>query len=172
MTQDGTYPPVHFAEKGRPLKYTPKALAEKFLEYLKWAERNPIEIKTSVDSVSTKGETYGSTTTEQKPRLISIGGFLVYIGATRFWWSELDRSKRDFSNVKAIIREYCEEYQKEMASAGVFNGNIISRLLGLADKKQIEGGEKPINLELADPAALAGLKHALETGAQPRKQEE
>ena len=40
--------------------------------------------------------------------------------------------------VKDLIREFCEAYQKEMAAAGIFNSNIISRLLGLVDKQQQE----------------------------------
>ena len=54
------------------------------------------------------------------------------------------RGKRgeEFSRVKSSIRTYCEDYQKEMASAEIFNANIISRLLGLADKQMVKNEEK------------------------------
>lgn len=138
MANENLYPPVRFPERGRPLKYTPKRLQEKFVEYVKWCKDNPIVIGTEIKNTSVEGIKYGATTEERKPRLVSIGGFLVYIGATRRWWGELDDSKQDYSAVKDLIREFCESYQKEMAAAGIFNGNIISRLLGLVDKQQQE----------------------------------
>lgn len=130
---------------GRPLKFKPEELIEKFREYVTWAKKHPIEIVRKVTSKTTKGDTYGSDTEEKKPRRLSIGGFLVFIGADRNWWNHLDEGKRgeDFLRVKTLIREYCESYQKEMAAAEIFNAQIISRLLGLADKKDItSGGEK------------------------------
>lgn len=168
MANENLYPPVHFPVMGRPLKYTPAKLQEKFVEYVQWCKDNPIVLGTKVSNTSVEGIPYGSVTTEEKPRLVSIGGFLVYIGATRSWWGELDRAKQDFSAVKDLIRGFCEEYQKEMAAANIFNANIISRLLGLADKQQVEA-TAPINLSLESPKALEGLKAALASGAEPRK---
>ena len=138
MANENLYPPVHFPGKGRPLKYTPKRLQEKFVEYVQWCRENPIIITTEMKNTSVEGIKYGSKQVESKPRLVSIGGFLVFIGATRSWWGELDRAKEDFSAVKALIREFCEAYQKEMAAAGIFKENLISRLLGLVDKQQQE----------------------------------
>ena len=39
--------------------------------------------------------------------------------------------------VKAHIKKYCETIQIDMAAAGLLKENIISRLLGLADKKAV-----------------------------------
>ena len=108
------------------------------MEYVDWCRENPIVLTTETKNTSVEGIKYGSEQVEKKPRLVSIGGFLVFIGATRSWWGELDRSQQDFSAVKALIREFCEAYQKEMAATGIFNGNIISRLLGLAEKKVLD----------------------------------
>lgn len=170
---ENIYPPINFtlSKRGRPLKYTPEQVLEKFQEYVAWAKENPIRIRTTVQSYTTEGKSYGSDTIQEKPRLISIGGFLVHLGQIQQWWDKLDDNKRgeEFLVVKAFIRGYCEDYQKEMASNSVFNANIVSRLLGLVDKKQVEGGTSPINVTLTDPAAASGLKHALETGAQPCK---
>lgn len=125
---------------GRPLHYSPKQLAEKFEEYVKWCEENEIELGERQKGIAPGGYV-DKTTTNYKQRLISIHGFLVYIGKTARWWGELSNGKHGdkFSVVKAHITEYCEDYQKEMAAAGVFNANIISRLLGLADKKELTG---------------------------------
>ncbi len=137
------YMPINF-KLGRPLKYKPDELFEKFKEYVQWAKEHPIPIVRRVTNTTTKGDTYGSDSIEHKPRLLSIGGFLVFIGADRNWWDHLDNGKRgaDFLRVKSIIREYFEDYQKEMASAEIFNANIISRLLGLADKQMVKNEEK------------------------------
>ena len=169
MDNEYLIPPVKFADKGRPLKYTPKELAEKFVEYVEWCKNNPIILGTEVKNTSVDGREYGNTTKEMKPRLVSVAGFLVFIGESSRWWGELNDSKRqDFSVVKALIREYCEAFQKEMAANNIFNGNIISRLLGLADKQQVET-TAPINVSLDSEKAVEGLKAALASGAAPRK---
>lgn len=134
------YPEVRF-NLGRPLNFTPNELAEKFAEYVEWCKKNPIRKESTEKATSTEGAKYGKTTEDEIPRLVSIGGFLVFLGEGWDWWTRLDerKEKDEFIKVKGLIRVFCEEYQKEMASANIFNGNIISRLLGLADKAQIEG---------------------------------
>jgi hypothetical protein len=138
MTDD-VYPKVNF-NLGRPLKFTPTELAQKFDEYVQWCKDHPIVKEVTDHATSVDGTKYGKTTEDKTPRLVSIGGFLVFLGETWDWWSKLEtgKHKEDFFKVKGLIRGFCEEYQKEMASANVFNGNIISRLLGLADKAQVE----------------------------------
>lgn len=135
---------------GRPLHYTPKQLAEKFEDYVKWCEENVMEIGERQKGIASGGFV-DKTTTNYKQRLVSIHGFLVFIGKTSRWWGELSNGKQGdkFSVVKAHITEYCEDYQKEMAAAGIFNANIISRLLGLAEKKEITG--ESINIIVNSP---------------------
>lgn len=125
---------------GRPLHFTPKQLAEKFEEYVKWSEENVIEIGERQKGIASGGYV-DKTTTNYKQRLISVHGFLVFIGKSKRWWTELSDGKQGdkFSTLKDSITSYCEDYQKEMAAAGIFNANIISRLLGLADKKELTG---------------------------------
>lgn len=135
------YPPFMYAkEVGRPLSYKPKELLEKFVDYIEWAKAHPIENIYETSGTSFTGDSYGNTNKNFKPRLISIGGFLVFIGKTESWWKMLEEGKRaeEFLKVKENIKNYCESYQKEMAAAGIFKENIISRLLGLKDKKEVE----------------------------------
>jgi len=145
MANENIYQPFNYS-LGRPLKYQPEELLEKFREYLVWAKDNPIAVGHSEKSYARDGGTYGKETEELKPRLVSISGFLVHIGATRDWWDGLGLRKRsaEFIRVKSFIREYCENYQKEMATNDIFNANIISRLLGLADKKEVKTDGTPI----------------------------
>ena len=135
---------------GRPLHYSPKQLAEKFEEYVFWCERNEIEIEE--EKRGSIGMNHSSETkTIRKQRLISVHGFIVYIGKSKRWWSQLSEGKQGdkFSYLKEAVTDYCEDYQKEMAAAGLFNANIISRLLGLADKKELTG--ESINIIVNSP---------------------
>lgn len=133
------YPEFKNPFGGRPLSYKPKELSEKFIEFIEWAKYHPI-IVSDTEEGTKAGKKTDVTVTKTKPRLISIDGFLVFIGKSKRWWAELDNGKRgeEFSILKQHIREYCESYQTEMATTGMFNANIISRLLGLADRQELD----------------------------------
>lgn len=146
---------------GKPPKYTPEGLAEKFAEFVQWCKDNPIEII----HTTTYANGNWAEEKETKPRLISLAAFELYAGVTDSWWANIVKAKRgeEYSRVKANIKKMCETYQKEMASAGLFKENIISRLLGLADRQQqehrIENNITVENKEQADKIAkIASLE--------------
>lgn len=73
----------------------------------------------------------------------SIAGFCLYVGASRHWWNEFRKSQElikdsQFLEVIRYISDTVELQQFEGASIGAFNANIISRALGLVDKKETE----------------------------------
>lgn len=123
---------------GRPLKYQPEELVELFAEYVVWCREHPLEAVTTSETRGTENS-MKRTDREMRPRLVSISGFLVYIGGLESWWRQLDNCAQGeiFLRIKEAIGKYCENYQVEMASAGFFKQNIISRLLGLTDKKEV-----------------------------------
>lgn len=123
---------------GRPLKYTPKQLMEEFAKYVQWCKEHPIVQRQRTDYANGF-----SDTTIEHPRYVSIGGFHIWLGCTDSWWKNLDDGKygEDFLRVKGKIKKFCEQYQIEMAASGQMKENIISRLLGLADKKTVSAGE-------------------------------
>lgn len=135
------YPPViNPLKRGRPLHYTPEELAVKFSEFVKWSQENPIVVTKSVKG-STGDTPFDRDEEEQKPQYISVKGFLVWLGETKDWWDKLDSDSvnaAEFFHLKTYIRTYCEENQAKLASAGIYKENIISRLLGLADKQAVE----------------------------------
>lgn len=143
---ENIYPPVVNPLKrvGRPLHYTPEQLAEKFAEYVKWCEKHPIVItRTAKGSTSSHSSpsSFDREEEERKPQMISVKGFCVWLGESESWWAMLDKDSsfsQEFLRVKTYIRAYCEENQAQLASAGVLKENIISRLLGLADKQNVE----------------------------------
>lgn len=133
------YPPFK-AKIGRPLKFTPEGLLKKFEAYVEWCKKHPIKIDKFEEGFSGLNN-FQRTATDTIPRLITIKGFFTFIGSADWsWWTQLSTREDgpQFVRVKEWIKNYCESYQQEMASAGVFNANIISRLLGLADKKEVE----------------------------------
>lgn len=135
--------PVH-NPLGRPLKYTPDQLAEKFAEYVEWCKEHPY----SSGKVTTYKDGFAEVK-ENLARRISISGFQLFVGCSDTWWEDLDKRKdgEDFLAVKAYIKKYCETAQVDMAAAGLLKENIISRLLGLADKKTIAGDGVKIVVE-------------------------
>jgi len=145
MANENIYPPFRYT-LGRPLKYQPAELLEKFQEYVDWAKANPISVGHTERNYAKDGGIYGKELEERKPRLVSISGFLVHLGLERSWWDNLGTGKRgeEFLRVKSFIRDYCENFQKEMATNDIFNANIISRLLGLADKKEVKADLTPV----------------------------
>ena len=139
LSNSNIYPPViNPLKKGRPLHYTPERLAEKFAEYVKWAQEHPIII-TRTSSGVTDDSSFNRTEEETKPQRVSVTGFLVWLGEGARWYSELEHGADggEFSKVKAYIRAYCEDNQTTLASVGLYKENIISRLLGLTDKKEV-----------------------------------
>lgn len=140
MANENIYPPYRPENVlgGRPYKLAPKEILDRFGEYIEWAKEHPITVRSKESNSNARGDTYGKDAEHDIPRLLSIGGFLNFIGASWSWWKMLETGKQaqEFLKVKDFLRAYCEEYQKEMASAGIFNANIISRLLGLTEKTE------------------------------------
>lgn len=163
MENFDVYPDFKNPFVGRPLAYKPAELAEKFIEYIEWAKSHPIVI-TDTEEGEKAGKSTDVVVTKMKPRLISIEGFLVFLGRTKRWWSELDGGKRgaEFSALKQCVREYCESYQTEMASAGLFNANIISRLLGLADKQEIDANVTGVTVNVTSPETAQVLQDIMD----------
>lgn len=133
---DNIYPPFNYVF-GRPLKYTPDELIEKFAEYVQWCKDNPIKLELKEQGLRGNGAV-DTTKTEYKPRFLNLRGFLSFIGGSDVYWHELEegKHKEHFSKVKKAISTYIQSYQIEYAAAGVFKENIVSRLNGLTDKQE------------------------------------
>ena len=125
---------------GRPRKYSPKQLLAKFEEYINDRLNRPIIEQE--DEYNRYDEHRGERNKKVvHPHLLSIGDFCIFLGCCRNWWNELPD---EYLGVKRHISTYIEQYQIKGASAGLFNANIISRLLGLADKKDITSNGETI----------------------------
>lgn len=133
----GLFVEFNAGKRGRPRKFSPQQLLDKFQEYIDDRLKDPI-----IDEETEHGSTpRGSMNVKREkphPQLLSILDFCVYLGTSRQWWNALSE---DYLVVKTYISTYLENYQLKGASAGVFNANIVARLIGLADKKEISAGE-------------------------------
>ncbi len=134
---DGLFVEFHPQRRGKPRKYKPAELLDKFQNYIQDRMSNPIVEKE--EEAGSVGE-HSSNKTKKKshPQLLSVADFCVYLGCSRNWWNELPD---EYLGVKSHISTYIDNFQLKGASIGVFNANIVSRLLGLKDKTELTGGD-------------------------------
>lgn len=125
---------VPFKPKGRPPKYSPKKLLDAFEGYLRDREANPIIVERVCEGGNSGASSYQKAKELERLHPLSIADFCVYLGCSRNWWNELSD---EFLGVKGQIETYIQSYQLKGASIGMFNANIVSRLLGLADKQEV-----------------------------------
>lgn len=134
---DGLFVEFHPQKRGKPRKYKPAELLDEFQNYIQDRMSNPIVEKE--EEAGSVGE-HSSNKTKKKshPQLLSVADFCVYLGCSRSWWFNLPD---DYLRVKEHISTYIDNFQLKGASIGVFNANIVSRLLGLKDKTELTGGD-------------------------------
>lgn len=124
-------------QKGRPRKYRPAELLNQFEKYLHDRMSDPI-IEKEEESGNTGNNGTWKTKEKAHPQFISVADFCVFLGCSRNWWNELPD---DYLGVKHHISTYIDNFQLKGASIGLFNANIVSRLIGLKDKTELTGGE-------------------------------
>lgn len=128
------------AKRGRPRKFSPEELLRAFEKYVNEMTAHPIELIETEEGFIGRSR-IDKTKTKTMPQLLTIQDFCVYLGTSRNWWKELP--DEDYLAVKTRIKDFLEAYQLKGAASGAFKDNIVARLLGLTDKKDItSGGEK------------------------------
>lgn len=113
---------------------TPELLLEAAYEYFKNCDDNPW-VKTKKSQFD-KGEFSGDSTEEtpiQKPYTRS--GLFLYLECSESWLREFKKTATpDFLRVIEHIENIIDTQQLEGATVGVFNANIIARVLGLKER--------------------------------------
>lgn len=116
---------------GRPRKYaTAEELQAKCQEYFDWCEANPI---TKHDVKVVQGQL--KDVYIEKKRMTTIQGLCLHLQIARSVWNEWRTSQPDFSEVISWAEDYMDNLKISYAAADELNANIISRMLGLADKQ-------------------------------------
>lgn len=137
------------SKHGRDKLFTsPELLWEAACEYFQWCDENPWETKQTVTKTNGKEVREAPTS-----RPYSLSGLCLYLNANQWWWHQFkagldDKDDKDFSHIISRIEDIIETQQFEGATVGVFNANIISRKLGLADKQQQEITGKLTGLQI------------------------
>lgn len=119
---------------GRPRKYeTPVHLWMAACEYFEYNDTNPLEKNEAVKS----GDMAGMIIAVPVRRPYTKVGLASFMGMTADYVKEL-KTNKEFSPVMELIDSVIETQQVEAAIAGLANPLIVSRLLGLTDKMEID----------------------------------
>jgi hypothetical protein len=132
-------------KNGRELIFkTPKELLDKAYEYFEWCDNNPVEKNEAIKS----GIAAGKIIPIPIRRPYTLGQLCVYIGVSRDTFKSYEKRK-GFLLVATHIRDIIEANQLEGALVEIYNPNIVARMLGLSEKKEIagkDGGDLVINV--------------------------
>lgn len=123
---------------------SPELLWEAACEYFEWCDKNPW-IK--VEQAKQKPEVYKDKKGNVKvtPQLFklptqrpyTLTGLALYLDVSKNYWEEFKKASHEgFLGVITRVEETIYTQKFEGAAVGAFNANIISRDLGLVDKKE------------------------------------
>ena len=125
------------AKHGRDTLFaTPEELWKAACEYFQWIEENPLK-ETKVF------QHQGKVITQEVPimRAMTMRGLCFYLNCNETYFRQFKKSltgKEDgFSSVISDIEDIVYRQKFEGAAGNLLNANIISRDLGLADKKEV-----------------------------------
>lgn len=111
---------------------TPDDLRDACLEYLEWADHNPlIEEK----HFCAQGQIF--TAELKKPRAVTIVGLCLRLGIHRHTWQNY-RISEEFDLVCDEIEDRMKQYKFENAVAGLMNPTLIARDIGLVEKSSLD----------------------------------
>ena len=130
---------------GRDYKYQPDELWDEFVQYSEWVEKNPLH-EQKVFSFQ------GMISTHEMPKMraMTITGFCLFADVSIHTLQNYKQNK-DFIDIITRIESAIYQQKFEGASADLLNANIISRELGLADKRDLsstDGSMSPTAIEV------------------------
>lgn len=159
---------------GRPMTFpTPDALLEAAYKYFDWANKNPWlrnealkkpyerpKLGKNGQQTKQKEMVYMVQVPTQRP--YSLAGFGVYHGVSQQFILDFEKRQKEvagddkadakaranadaFLRVISHVRDVISSQQLEGATVGTFNANIVARILGLVDKKDLTTGGESMN---------------------------
>lgn len=120
---------------GRPVKYDPEALLDKFSEYCKWCEENPM--------IGHKVLSDGILAPYPIKRPMTIQSFCVFAGMLPDTFNDYEK-KEPYFRACAHVRTCIESNQLEGAMANVYNPMIAARVLKLKEQTDVTTAGKQI----------------------------
>ena len=137
---------------GRPVKYEPTELWDKFNEYMKYNDT----VKWPKPDFIKSGPDAGKIITLEVQNPPSIRGFCVFAGITEDTFRDYGKKNEEYSAVCTPIRDIIQEIQISGAATNTFNANIVARWAGLIDKKELD-----IRTEMSDDEREETIKNIL-----------
>ena len=137
----------------------PQLLWDSAVEYFEMTDANNYEV---VETTQTSKGNYDKVKKIERP--YSKAGWFIYIGCSDTWLTNFKKTAdNDFLRVIEEIEMIIEENQFSGAVVGIFKENIISRKLGLSDKKEIDAD---INSNITGSIDITDwIKNRAESGA-------
>lgn len=149
------------AKDGRELIYKdPSELLEASYEYFDWCNKNPVKR----EEVIKGGILAGTTVKVNITRPYTLGGLCIHIGIGKRTFDGYCE-REDFVPITTHIREIIQQNQIEGAMSGTYKENIVARLLGLAEKREVDI-PNGLHIEVTSPAtkkAIEKLQGKLQT---------
>jgi len=131
---------------GRELIYSsPDKFLEEAYNYFDWCKESPMYKREAIKS----GIKAGDIIKIEVDRPYTIEGLCVYSGiSVRTFYNYEERE--DFIQVLTHVREVIRQNQLEGAMVEAYSPNIVARLLGLSDKRELTGeGGKDLTINIA-----------------------
>ena len=101
------------------------------VQYFEWVDANPLLV---TELIKFQGQ--GTLCDVPKPRPMTQAGLCNFLDIAEETWREWKHSREDLSGVITRVEQIIYQQKFEGAAADIFNANIISRDLGLADKQE------------------------------------
>ncbi len=152
---------VQYWKRRTDLKHSPERLEQSAIEYFEWATENPITER----KLATAG---GEVQIVELPRArpFTLHAYCLFAGVSRRHFDNLAH-KDEYKDVINWIKDVCYAQKFEGAAVGLFNANLISRDLGLADKQEVNTSseQQPARLTLED---FYNIREEIEAGADKK----
>ena len=124
---------------------SPDLMLEAAKEYFLWCDENP-EYESKPMTVSVGGNSGSCVEMVQVPKKqpYTLMGLCLYMGVSSAYFRQFKHEQKGkpesegYLTVIAIIEQVIYKQQYDGAASGFFNGNIIARALGLAEKVEAD----------------------------------
>lgn len=136
---------------------TPEILWDAICEYFRWVSDNPYQFteQKRIGARKKKGRPAHPLQEIPHPRPFTMGGLCIFLDVTKTYFTDFRQANektinsetateeakklaRDFSSVIAMSENVVTEQKFGGASVGIFNAQLISRDLGLIDRRELE----------------------------------
>lgn len=138
-------------QRGQPTVFkNPIHLAQKADDYFLWVDRNP---EKRAELVKYEGSAQQEEVDLKRPYSmtdfshfcnVSHAYFRNFAATLRAKGESASAQDREYLAVIDMIKEKVESQQLSGSMTGHFNANIVSRLLGLIEKKDVTSGDQPL----------------------------